>query len=86
MSGLTKRVEVLEQITGPSFLTVWRQISRDLGLPYSPALAFSHEAKVAELCGRGLAPADIARAAAADLGVPFETYKRALVRAVEVYG
>jgi hypothetical protein len=86
VSDLRKRLEKLEAAAGPSALTVWRQISRDLGLPYSPALAFGHGAKVAELCSRGLAPVDIAHAAAADLGVPFETYKRALIHAVEVYG
>ena len=86
MSTLRRRLAALEAAAGPSFLTVWRQIARDLGLPFSPALAFGHEAKLAELYGQGLAPVDIARAAAADLGVPFETYKRALIRAVAVYG
>ena len=85
-NGLRKRVKRLETHAGPSGLTVWRQIARDLGIPFSPALAFGHEAKLAELFDTGLATADIARAAAADLGVSFETYKRALIHAVEVYG
>lgn len=86
MSTLRRRLEALETAAGPSVLTVWRQIARDLGLPFSPALAFDHEVKLAELYGRGLAPIDIAHAAAAELGVPFETYRRALIHAVEVYG
>jgi len=85
-NGLTRRVEALEAAAGPSFLTGWRQIAGDLGLPFSPAQGFAHEAKVAELQRRGLAPVDIARAAAADPGVPFEAYRRALLQAVEVYG
>ena len=84
MSTLGKRLDALEAAAGPSALTVWRQIARDLGLPFSPAQAFGHEARVAELYGEGLAPANIARAAAADLGVSFEAYKRALIHAVEV--
>ncbi len=84
--NLRKRVDILEAAAGPSILTVWRQIARDLGLPFSPALAFGHEAKLAELFGAGLSTQDIARVAAADLGVPFEAYKRALIHAVEVYG
>ncbi len=83
---LIRRVEALEEAAGPTLAQAWRTICRDLGIPFSQSGAVRHEGRLAELYGEGLHPFDIARTIAAELGVSFDTYKRALTRAVKMYG